>query len=305
MRSRKALLMLAVSGLLLFSCNQSERPEDMPNTPTAGVLQVFCEEGFTLPMKNQANTFMEIYASSKIEVAYVNERDAIQGLFNDCCKVILISRNLSEGELKKFAAANLFPKQTCVAKSALAFVVASNSPDTSFSVQQLTDILSGTDTSYTIAFDNENSGVTRFMKDSLLQGKNFGKNCFAVKSTPELIDKVAAGKKTIGVIDHAWIGDKDETVTKEIMTKVRPLAVAKEKGKAAYYPDQSNIETRDYPFCRYMYIMRRSDDFTLGTGFIAFVAGQKGQLMLLKAGLVPAFRQERVIEVNTAPLGSQ
>ena len=108
----------------------------------------------------------------------------------------------------------------------------------------------------------------------------------------------------IGVMDYSWLSDTDETITKEILTKIRTLSVSLQDGKKGFYPDQSNIQTRDYPFCRYTYIMRRSGDFTLGAGFVAFVAGQKGQLMMLKTGLIPAFRQEREVEVNTAPLGN-
>ncbi|HXB39871.1 MAG TPA: substrate-binding domain-containing protein [Bacteroidia bacterium] len=305
MKNKISSFYLFFPALFFFACNQSDNPKDMPNTPTSGVLKVFCEEGFRVPMKNQAATFLEIYSNSQIDVSYVNEVQAIEGLFNDSCKVILLSRNLSEAEMKKFAAKNLFPKQVCVAKSALAFIVPAGTSDSVFSIEKLKSFLSGADTSYRIVFDNENSGATRYLKDSLLPGNSFGKNCFAAKNTEELIKMVAAGNKLIGVIDYAWISDKDETITKEILTKVKALAVSKQEGTVGYFPDQSNIETRDYPFCRYMYIMRRSADFTLGTGFIAFVAGQKGQLMLLKSGLVPAFRQERVIEANTRPLGGQ
>ncbi len=291
---------------LIFSCSQpsENKKDEMPDTPTSGKLKVLCEEGFSLPMKQQVYTFQELYANAKVEVNYVNEKQAIEGLYNDCCKVILISRNLSENEIKKFKAANIYPKQTCIAKNAIAFVVSLSAKDSVFSMQKIKTLLNGADTMYNIVFDNENSGAAKFLKNSVLQGKPFGKNCFSVKNTQELIKEVAV-KNVIGVMDYSWLSDKDETITKEILAKIRPLAISIEEKKEGFYPDQSNIETRNYPFCRYVHIIRRSADFTLGTGFIAFVAGQKGQLMILKEGLVPAFRQERVIEVNTTPLGNQ
>lgn len=36
----------------------------------------------------------------------------------------------------------------------------------------------------------------------------------------------------------------------------------------------------------------------LGMGFVSFVAGDKGQLMILKAGLIPAIAPVRLVEVN-------
>ncbi len=300
----KTTIAVGILFVLGLSCSESDSLTPA-ETPTSGKTTVYCEEGFSIQMKNQAYTFHEIYERAAVNVQYVNEKIALEGLYNDCCKVICIPRTLTTDEMKRFNAANIFPKPVFIAKSALAFVTANNSGDSVLSITKIKALLSGADTTYRMVFDNQNSGVARYLKDSVLQGKEFGRNCYAVKNTEELVSKVSELKRVIGILDYGWISDKDETTSKNILSKVRPLAVSKEDKGTAYYPDQSNIETRDYPFCRYMYMMQRSGDFTTGAGFISFVAGQKGQLMILKAGLVPAMRQERVIEINTAPLGSQ
>src|ERR1700739_4575398 len=129
-----------------IACNQSDKHSDMPNTPTSGVVKVYCEEGFTIPLKLQANTFEKIYSNASINVQYTNEKEAIEGLRNDCCKVIIISRKLSADEEKKFNAADIFPKQTCIAKNALAFVVGNSSSDSTISVQKIKMLLNGEDT---------------------------------------------------------------------------------------------------------------------------------------------------------------
>lgn len=36
----------------------------------------------------------------------------------------------------------------------------------------------------------------------------------------------------------------------------------------------------------------------LGKGFVTFVAGEKGQLIILKSGLIPAFPPQRIIQMN-------
>lgn len=300
----RTVLFFSALVLIALSCTESESltPQE---TPTSGVAKVFCEEGFAVPMKVQGYTFGEIYPRAKAEITYVNEKQALEGLYNDCCKVIVLSRVLTKDEQKKFEGANIFVKQTFIAKDALAFVVSNASKDSTLSSEKVKALLSGQDTAMRMVFDNQNSGVARYLKDSVLQGKDFGKNCFAVKNTDELVQIAGSSKNVVGILDYAWLSDKDETITKEILKKVRPLAVSARERGVAYYPDQSNIETRDYPFCRWVYMMQRGGDFTPAAGFISFVAGQKGQLMMLKSGLVPAMRQERVIEINTAPLGSQ
>jgi phosphate transport system substrate-binding protein len=37
----------------------------------------------------------------------------------------------------------------------------------------------------------------------------------------------------------------------------------------------------------------------LGTGFVSFVANERGQLIILKSGLVPARQPERRIQLKT------
>ncbi|HKC68283.1 MAG TPA: substrate-binding domain-containing protein [Bacteroidia bacterium] len=298
--SKQILFILSI--LFFISCNTSTKTSDVPNTPTSGELKVFCEEGMLLHIKNQAYTFEKIYFNAKINVQYVNEKQAVEGLYNDSCKVIVISRCLSENELKQFKAKNIYPTQICVAKSALAFVVPVNSTDSVISTEKIKNIISGADTSYNMVFDNENSGTTRFLKDSILQGKPFGKNCFALKNTTELINHIGKNKNTIGALDYAWLSDLDDSISKAFLTTVKTLAVSTNGSKIAYMPDQSNIQTNDYPLCRHVYAIRRSAEFSLGTGFSLFIAGQKGQIMFLKQGLIPYVQPGRVVEINTEPL---
>ena len=302
-------LLLTTCYLLLVSCNTSTKTSEIPNTPTSGELKVFCEDGMFLHIRNQAYTFERIYYNSKINVKYVNEKQAIEGLYNDSCKVIIISRILSNDEVKKFNAKNIYPTQICIAKSAIAFVVPVNSTDSVISIDKIKSIISGEDTKYNMVFDNDNSGTTRFLKDSLLKGKTFGKNCFALKNTKELINHISTAKNTIGVLDFAWLSDADDSTSKAFLSEVKILAVSgnefkiqNSKFKIAYMPDQSNIKTGDYPLCRWVYATRRSADFTLGTGFSLFVAGQKGQIMFTKQGLIPFVQPNREVEVNTNPL---
>lgn len=301
-KSISSYLLIAYCSLLLISCNTSTKTSDIPNTPTSGELKVFCEDGLFLHIKNQAYTFEKIYYNSKIEVHYVNEKQAIEGLYNDSCKVIVISRILSNDEIRKFNAKNIYPTQVCIAKSAIAFVVAANSADSVISSDKIKRIISGEDTSYNMVFDNDNSGTIRFFKDSLLHGKPFGKNCFALKNTTELISYISKSKNTIGALDYAWLSDGDDSTSKSFSSLVKIVAVSALGSKTAYMPDQSNIKTGDYPFCRWVYVTRRSADFTLGTGFSLFIAGQKGQIMFTKQGLIPFVQPNREIEVNTEPL---
>ncbi len=56
-----------------------------------------------------------------------------------------------------------------------------------------------------------------------------------------------------------------------------------------------------YPLIRDVVMIGREARSGLASGFMAFVASDKGQRIVLKSGLVPATMPIRIIEVNHEP----
>ena len=295
-----------ISLIFFISCGTKNREQD--NSPTSGEADFFFDEGLTLHIKNQIYTFKTFYKYADISLHPSTEKECIEALFNDSGKVIAISRSLTEEELAKFKEKNIYPQTSFVAGDAIAFVVSKDFADSTISIQELTEILKGNDSTLLqgqhikLVFDNANSGCTRQLKDSLIPKGNFGTNCSTVNNTKELIKAICSNSLAIGVCDFAWLSDKDDTTTKEFLKSVKILAVSKNNNETAYMPDQSNIATKAYPLCRTICIIRRSAEFSLGKGIETFIAGPTGQLMFLKQGLPPNRQEERVIEVDVTPL---
>lgn len=306
----KTLSLFALVAILLSSCGLKE-DITKKDSPTSGKLVLFYDEGLKLHIENQINTFKATYGYADIVLKSSNERECIEALFKDSCKAIAISRGLSEKELKQFKSQNINPQSSVVARTGIAFIVHKDFQDSTLSIPELVQLLTGNDSSYVktqhinLLFDNQNSGATRQLKDSLIPLSTFGKNCSASNNTSELVKAVSSNTNIIGICDYAWLSDKDDTRTQEILKTVKILAISKESNKLAYMPDQSNLATGDYPFTRSIYIIRRSAEFSLGKGIETFIAGEKGQLMFLKQGLAPNRQEERVIEINMEPLPTE
>lgn len=304
----KKVLLFGFSVLVLLSSCWINDDITKKDSPTTGYLKLFFDEGIELHIRSQTQAFNATYKHAQFDLIPSNELECIQSLFNDSCKAICISRALTEKETKQFKASNIVLSSSLVAKEAIAFIVPKNFSDSTISVSQIVEILNGSDSLYVagkhieIVFDNQNSGNTRFLKDSLLSGKTFGKNCSATNSTKELIELIANSTNKIGVCSYAWFSDKDDKRCKELLDKVNFLAVSKTNGDVSYMPDQSNIATKDYAFVREVHFIRRSAEFSLAKGLQTFIAGPIGQLMFLKQGLVPNRQEERVIEVDLTPL---
>lgn len=303
----KSTLMLIIFSFTLFSCgiNDDNRKKD---SPTSGSINLYFDEGLTLHINNQIFTFKSIYKNANVFLRPSNEKECIEALYNDSCKVIAISRPLSDKELQQFKLKNIVPQTSTVAGDAIAIVVNNTFPDSAISISQLISLLQGNDSSFVknqhinVLFDNANSGCTRQLKDSLIPNGSFGKNCKALNNTPDLIKAISSNSLAIGICDYAWLSDNDDNTTKEFLKTIKILAVSKKNNNIAYMPDQSNIATKNYPLCRTVCIIRRSAEFSLGKGIETFIAGEKGQLMFLKQGLPPNRQEERLIEIDVTPL---
>jgi phosphate transport system substrate-binding protein len=295
--------------IIVSSCgSKKNEPTD---TPTSGEVAIVVDESFQKLFDTQVYTFESIYPNAKINVSYLHESDALQRLIDDSCKVVVMCRDLTKEERKRFENANLFPISTKIAEDAIVLLINPENMDSTLTVDQVKNILLGNDslwsqlnkasdlTKINIVFDNTGSANARYMQDTLLNGKPYSKNVFAVNSNPEVIEYVATHKNALGLLSANWISDVDDSVTTTILKKVKVLALAKDSTTTAVKPYQAYIKTKDYPFTRSVYMINRQTRAGLGMGFVSFVAGDKGQLMILKAGLVPAIAPVRLVEINT------
>jgi phosphate transport system substrate-binding protein len=310
MLNRSNYISIAFLFLLAIACNnqQSSKP-DPTDTMTSGSVKIVVDESYFNLFQTQIYTFESLYPNADIQPTYLPESDALNRLMMDSCKVVIISRDLTSSERKTFEANNLFPISTKIGEDAIALIVHPDNPDSTLFEEDLINILSGKDSVWSqinknsalgklqIVFDNKGSANARFMKDTLLKGKEFSSNVFALESNPAVIEYVAKTKGAIGFISVNWISDNDDPKVQEINKKIKVLAVSK-GSSAPVKPEQSHIKEKDYPFTRSIYMINRQTRAGLGTGFVSFVAGEKGQLMILKSGLIPGFPPERKIKIK-------
>lgn len=279
-----------------MSCNNdSKEPTD---TPTSGTTTIEADEAFKPLLQNQAYTFEALYPNATINLQFTPEADAIQHLFDDSCKVIVTGRMLSNNEKKHFESKNIFPITTKIAEDALAILLSKQNRDSILTIKQLQSLLADANTNIKIVLDNSHSANTNYCKDSLLAGKAFSKNVFALQSSREVIDYVGKNVNSMGIIGVNWMSDTDDSLTTHILNKVTVAAIAKDSLSIAVKPYQAYIKTKEYPLTRNIYMINRQTRAGLGMGFVSFVAGEKGQLMILKSGMVPAIAPVRLVEIK-------
>jgi phosphate transport system substrate-binding protein len=272
------------------------------------------DEAFQPIIDSHIYAFHKFYKYAKVTATYKSESETIKDLLQDSARLVVLSRTLTEPEKQIFTQQTITPRITKIAVDGVALITHPSNPDTSLHMSELRSIFTGKTTTWrqldpasslsgiTIVFDNTGSSTARYIIDSVNNKQPLPANTFAAKTSKDLVDYVAKNPNAIGVIGVNWISDFDDSTAIGFLRKVKVVAVSNNPDKAvtdAYVqPFQAYLAQRTYPLRRDVYIISREARAGLGTGFASFVAGDKGQRIILKSGLLPATAPVRIINIK-------
>lgn len=319
-------LLLAVS--LLPSCytdRSKGTSEDATDTPTSGNVGISVDETFAPILESQVDTFQKLYTDAHLKVSYQPEDNVFLDLLNDKVKAIVVARELNAEEQRVLKKQDMLPITTKVGIDGLAIILHPSNPDSLLTLTQLRGIFGGQTTQWSqvsglkklgainVVFDANRSSTSRFMRDSLLRGGSLTPKAFAAQSNTKLLDYVASHPTAVGVVGVNWVSDMDDPSARKYRRAIRVASITSRPNptKDDYIqPDQVYLapksqellkqhpELQNYPLRRNLYAISREARAGLGSGFVTFVAGQKGQLIFQKSGLMPANMQARIVTTN-------
>jgi phosphate transport system substrate-binding protein len=294
---------------LLSGCGNEQPETGKLDNPTSGTVPIVVDE-VVQPLYEQLQFVFEArYPKAHLITTYSSENVLSNRLINDSARIALLTRKLNAQEEAFFASKKFGIEQVLLATDAVAFVVNRTNTDSVFTTEQLRRILLGQDTLWSqiqpgntlggirVVFDNPGSANIRYLSDTLLGGKPLSSSCFAVKSNQAVIDYVNEHPEAIGVVGLNWIGDKDSEDDAK-RRKMIVLAAVGDSLSTAETPHQSALALKTYPFCREVWFVKIGKRPGLGTGFASFAYSEAGQLIVQKAGLLPAKPAERRIEMK-------
>jgi phosphate transport system substrate-binding protein len=258
-------------------------------------------------------TFETLYKYADIEPVYLNEADVINDFMNDSLQLIVVGRTLTENQVQYLKERQYIPKVTKVAVDGVALIVHKDNPDTNFFYQTIRDIFLGKVTKWNqinpkstlgpiqVVFDNFKSANPRYFREKF-NLDSLPPVCFAATSNQEVINYVETHPGAIGVIGVNWISNKADSLSNKFLQQIKVIGIAIEgdndSGTKFYKPYQAYIAEGSYPFTREVYCINRQTYTGLAYGFSSFIAGEKGQLIVLHSGLVPAAMPVRIVEIK-------
>jgi phosphate transport system substrate-binding protein len=299
--------------LLFFTACGGGNQEKQVDNQTSGRIKVAIDDSYRLLMDTEIYTFEAIYKYAKIDTVYGNEADIIDLFMKDSVPLIVVSRKLTDQEEKYLRARQYIPKTTLIAFDGLVFIVNPLNPDTSVFYDKIEGIFKGHVRTWKdinpksklgemkVVFDNYKSGNPRYFKEKFGLEK-LPPTCFAVNSNADVISFVEKNKNALGVISVNWISDKEDTVSNKFLKRIKVVGIStpgnNDPGANFYRPYQAYIAQGDYPFIRKVYMINRQTYSGMAFGLSAFVAGEKGQLIILRSGMVPASMPVRIVEIK-------
>ena len=280
-------LILSVFLIVIVACNQTNKQVNDNETILKGKTKVLVDETFKPVIEDQIMIFESKY-DAKISLLAKSETEVILALVKDTANIAVLSRTLTPQELKIFENKKITPRITKIATDAIAFIANQKNNDTIIALQDVVAFMQGKPNQNIkgLVFDNPNSSSVRYMNE-LAGLKTIPKTgIYSFKTNEEVIKFVASNEGMIGIVGVNWLMqpalNRVETVKSVQVLSVKGI------GKKDYFsPTQNNIAEGKYPLARDLYIVNCQGYSGLGMGFASFVAGDIGQRIILKSGLLP------------------
>ncbi len=283
---------------LFAMCNQKSK-NDTKETILKGSIDITVDETVKPIIDDQIAVFEGTYYEAKITVKPKSEAELINDLVNQKAKVVVTARNLTEEELQRFEKNNINARITPFAKDAIALISSKSNNDTLIALKTVIDFMQGKPNTGIkgLVFDNPNSSTVRYMKE-LAKVKDLPtQGVFSFKTNDEVIKFVSENDGMIGVVGVNWLVQPSPNMI-DVVKKINVLSVKGLKDNKYYSPTQNDLAEVKYPLARDLFIINCQGYSGLGTGFASFVAGEIGQRIVLKSGLLPVRTPGRKLQIR-------
>lgn len=269
--------------------------KDNTDNPQTGSITVEADESFENISRVLKDRYMLFYPKTKINLVTKKENVALQDLLHGKTRVIVMSRELTDDEMKAFKQrfkAEVEPAR--FAADGLVFIVSKSSTLNSISVEDVKSRLQ--DGKNSLIFDGVNSANTSFIAKRLNLDPNHLKYS-TLASNEEIVRNIDKYPNSIGVVGYNVLSRPHNKESKIFRESVKILPVIDSKGKSVAISTQT-LKNNTYPFTRVLYFLTNEAYFGLGNGFIRFSCSQPGQIIAKKQGLQPFYIIPREVKIT-------
>jgi phosphate transport system substrate-binding protein len=311
----KLLSLCAIFFLLLSLGSCKKKPKDKwDDTLRTGIIRIACDENFKNLMDAEVDAFQ---ASTEyqaiINPIYANENEVIRLLTEDSVRLALTTRDLNTKEQIAAKDKRMVVRKFLIAFDGIALITNKANTDSLISLPAVKKILTGEITKWSqinphstldtirVVFDNNKSGILRYVVDSITRGEPLSPNLYALNNSDEVIRKISELPNAMGIVGFNLISDVIQGKSSGLQDKLQLMRVGNEEKATlqnTYLPYPGDIKNGDYPLWRAIYVLLSDPKSGLSSGFSIFLAHDVGQMVILRSGLLPAVSDPQNRSVN-------
>lgn len=292
----KVLSALIVLVSITWSCNNTNKKQQS-DTILTGKLSIAVDESLQPIVEDQQAVFENTY-NAKLQLLPLSENEILQSLVDKKVNTAVMARALTAQERKYFQSKTIYPQQTPIAIDAVTLIRNKTEKDTLIALEDLKLFFEGDRTKVKgLVFDNLNSSTVSFLLKKFNLQKLPEKDIYSFKNNNEVIKYVSENSNMIGIIGLNWLVQPSSEV-EQYIDNISVLSVKDFRKTQYIYPSQENLVTKSYPLARDLYFINCQGYEGLGIGFASFIAGERGQRIILKSGLAPVKLPSRKIVVT-------
>ncbi|HLA55206.1 MAG TPA: substrate-binding domain-containing protein [Flavobacterium sp.] len=263
-----------------------------------GKVSILVDETLTPVIEDQIAVFESEY-DANITLISKSEAETVNALMNDSVKIAILSRTLTPEEINAFDNKKINPRITPFATDAIALIRNKDNKDILVALNDVLEFMRGKTILGIkgLVFDNPNSSTMRYLTELAGLKASPQQGIFSFHNNNEAIKYVAENDGMIGVVGLNWIVQP----LPEMQPIIKNISILNLKGLKSdgyYSPTQNNIAEGKYPLARDLFIVNCQGFDGLGMGFASFIAGERGQRIILKSGLLPVRVRGRKIVIR-------
>ncbi|MEZ7500715.1 substrate-binding domain-containing protein [Flavobacterium sp. Arc3] len=270
--------------VLFYGCKKSDGDKE---TILKGKATILVDETLKPLIEDEIAVFQGQY-KAEIELKSRSENEVMRAFLKDTSRIVILSRKLNAEETKYFDQIKIKPKTTKIGTDAIAFIANKNNNDTLVALTDVILFMQGKEQKSIkgLVFDSPNSSTVRYMNALAGITEMPKEGVYSLKSNNDVVKFVSENDGMIGVVGLNWLYQPSSEM-KDLVKNINVLSVKGEANDGFYAPTQNNLAEGKYPLARDLYIINCQGYSGLGMGFASFVAGDIGQRIILKAGLLP------------------
>jgi phosphate transport system substrate-binding protein len=301
---KNKVLGLVVS-ISLAACFDADYQRNGNDVPTAGKIAFGIEIADSFLMAAEMDMFTKEYPKSSFKTSYLSEIALLRQLQLDSLRFVCMNRDLSKSEKDNLEKRERIVRSVKIAETSIVLIVNKQNTLDSVAIQYLNKITSGKQLTWpngqkiTVLVDGKEGSIYNCLNNIFFKNKLNLNTITAINNPQNLIEYVAEHPGAIGFVGLNWLTAKTEELAINLRRKVKILKVENPQMGGYFYPYQSQIKLKQYPFIQEVYMHDLQGYSGLATGLINYIVSQPGQIIVKKSGLIPVKDYGRTILIET------